>query len=92
MTNSAIIRTGIGPVGPAGPPGPAGSGDTKFTYDHSFSSSDIWVIAHNLGKYPSVTVVDSTGEEVIGFGAHYTDVNNVTLTYAAGFAGYAYLN
>ena len=50
-----------------------------------------WVIQHNLGKFPSITVVDTADTVVVG-DYNYTDDNNVTLTFSAGFAGKAYLN
>lgn len=53
--------------------------------------SDLWTIQHNLNKYPSVTIVDSAGTEVIGE-VKYTDVNNLTARFSGGFSGTAYLN
>ena len=50
-----------------------------------------WNIQHNLGKFPSITVVDTAGTVVIGQ-YDYVDNNNITLTFAAAFAGKAYLN
>ena len=49
------------------------------------------MINHNLGKYPSITVIDSGGSEVIGE-VEYVDTNNVTLTFSAAFSGKAFLN
>jgi len=54
-------------------------------------ASATWVITHNLKKYPSVTVVDSLGNVVIG-DVQYTNINTVTLTFNGGFSGQAYLN
>ena len=50
-----------------------------------------WSITHNLGKFPSITVID-TGNTVVTGEYTYVDNNNVTLTFSAGFAGKAYLN
>ena len=50
-----------------------------------------WNIQHNLGKFPSITVID-TADTVVTGQYEYTDKNNVTLTFSAGFAGKAYLN
>lgn len=50
-----------------------------------------WTIVHNLGKYPSVTVIDSANEVVFGDVA-YVDSNTITLTFAGGFSGTCYLN
>lgn len=62
------------------------------TYVHiQTGPSDTWNITHNLGKYPSVTIVDSAGTPVVG--AHeYVDLNNLSITFAGAMAGKAYLN
>jgi hypothetical protein len=76
-------RGAIGPVGPA---------STGQTYTHSQSiPSETWTINHNLGQFPSVTVVDSAGTEVIG-GVTYQNSNTIVLSFTAAFAGKAYLN
>lgn len=54
-------------------------------------ASDTWTIPHNLNKYPSVTVVDSTGRVVVG-GTQYVDANTIVLTFNGAFSGVAYLN
>lgn len=62
------------------------------TYVHSQGvASNTWTINHNLGKYPSVTVTDSTGRIVVG-GVQYVDANTVILTFSGAFSGTAYLN
>ncbi len=50
-----------------------------------------WNIQHNLGKFPSITVID-TGNTVVNGEYTYTDNNNVVLNFSAAFAGKAYLN
>jgi hypothetical protein len=55
------------------------------------SPSATWVIAHNMNKYPSVTVVDSGGSVVIP-SVLYTDLNNITITFGSATSGKAYLN
>ena len=67
------------------------------TYAHNQNSvSNTWVIVHNLGKFPSVTVVDSGGTVVTG-NVVYDSNNQITLTFFANgnlvaFSGKAYLN
>ena len=61
-----------------------------FTFNQIVASTT-WIINHNLGKFPSITVIDTAGTVVTGEYT-YTDNNNVTLTFSAGFAGKAYLN
>ena len=51
----------------------------------------VWNVNHNLGKFPSISVVDTANTVVTGQ-YEYTDNNNVILTFSAGFAGKAYLN
>jgi len=55
------------------------------------SASATWTINHALDNFPSVTVVDSSGNVVMGE-TFYNNNNNITLTFAAPFAGKAYLN
>jgi len=50
-----------------------------------------WVINHNLGKRPSVMIVDSGDNEVEGC-TNYIDDNNLELVFSAPFSGKAYLN
>lgn len=64
--------------------------DTNYTHTQ-VSASAVWNIVHNLGKYPSVTVIDSAGSKVEG-DYDYVDVNTVQLTFSAAFAGTASLN
>lgn len=54
-------------------------------------ASDTWMIEHNMGRYPSVTVVDSAGSAVFGDVA-YTNENQLTVTFSVAFSGKAYLN
>jgi len=50
-----------------------------------------WSITHNLGKFPSVTTVNNSGEIVFG-AVTYTDNNNLTIDFKDNIAGKAYLN
>ena len=64
---------------------------------HQNSASVSWVINHNLGKFPSVSIKFSSSDNVytnVGAlgGVTYTDENNLTITLAAAESGYAYLN
>ena len=65
-------------------------GTPTFIFNQGVPAST-WNIQHNLGKFPSITVVDTAGTVVMGQ-YDYVDNNNITLTFAAGFAGKAYLN
>ena len=70
-------------------------GDITYTHNQS-STSDTWTITHNLNRFPSVTVVDSTNTIVIGT-VVYNSANQLTITFfqagsALAFSGKAYLN
>lgn len=67
-----------------------GGGDLSYVHDQLVPAAT-WVVTHNLGKYPSVAVVDSGGTVVWGDVQH-TDANHVTLSFAVAFGGRAYLN
>ena len=49
------------------------------------------VVTHNLGKFPSITVID-TGNTVVQGEYTYINNNTVALAFSAPFAGKAYLN
>lgn len=80
QTAAAVIRINAPPVGEG---------------DHYFHSQVMpaanWVIAHGLGRYPSVVVVDSAGSMVEG-DVHYDTPNQVILSFGAPFAGTASLS
>ena len=65
-------------------------GAPTFVFNQN-TPATVWNIQHNLGKFPSITVID-TGDTVVTGEYTYIDNNNVTLTFSAGFAGKAYLN
>ena len=65
-------------------------GTPTFVFTQGVAATT-WNIQHNLGKFPSITVID-TGDTVVAGEYTYIDNNNVTLTFSAGFAGKAYLN
>ena len=62
------------------------------TYVHTQGTpSATWSVLHNMNKYPSVTIVDSAQNVVIG-DVEYNTLNACTITFAAAFSGYAYFN
>ncbi len=61
-----------------------------YTY-YQITPSDNWVIKHNLNRYPSVTIVDSSGNVVVGE-VKYIDNNTINISLVGVFAGTAYLN
>jgi hypothetical protein len=67
-----------------------GGGDAHFVYDQTTPEA-VWEITHNLGKKPSVTVVDSADSVVMGE-VEYLSLNSVRLTFVGAFSGKAYFN
>lgn len=61
-----------------------------LSYSQSFNASVV-VVAHNLGKFPSVTVINSAGDEVEG-GVVHNSLNQLTLTFSGSFVGTVYCN
>lgn len=62
------------------------------TYKHVQGvASSVWTVTHNLGKFPSVTVVDSAGTEWVG-DVKYLNDNSLTISFTVAFSGIAYLN
>jgi len=55
------------------------------------SVSALWTIAHNLGKYPSIVIVDSGGTVIIP-DVVYVDLNTITAGFGSPTSGKAYLN
>ena len=70
--------------------------DATWIHDQGAASAT-WTINHNLNRYPSVTVIDSSNNIVIGT-VVYNTPNRVTITFfteddeGSAFDGKAYLN
>lgn len=62
-----------------------------FTFEQELAS-DTWVINHNLGRSPSVDIVDSAGNIQIPDEVVYNSENQITIKFVYAFAGKAYLN
>lgn len=103
VENRTALQVGQGPAGPKGDKGdqgdqgiqgiqgpPGAGGDLHYPYNQGVAAS-VWTITHNLGKRPSVIVIDSSGDEVEG-DIDYIDQNSLQLTFSAPFSGTAYLN
>lgn len=55
------------------------------------TASSTWTIDHDMDKFPSVSVVDSAENVVMGE-ILYSTSNRIILTFEAAFSGKAYLN
>jgi len=64
--------------------------DLSYIHYQLYASST-WVVVHNLGKFPSVSVVDSAGTLVVG-NVTYLSANQLIITFHSPFGGTAYLN
>lgn len=71
----------------------AGAGiisDKNFTFTQATASA-IWNVVHNLGKYPSVSILDTAGTE-IGGEVENVSINEINIKFNAPFSGVATLN
>ena len=83
----------LGHIGPKGDKGDAGENavpDAHYEHDQPVASAT-WTVTHSLGKYPSVSVVDSAGDVVVGE-INYVNNNSLTINFSSAFSGKAYLN
>ena len=64
--------------------------DANFVFTQGIPSAT-WNITHNLGKFPSVSVVDNRLELMYG-DVEYFNENSLTITFSAPFSGKAFLN
>jgi hypothetical protein len=84
-----IQRDGV--PGIQGPQGPEGNGiQTTFVYNQA-SADTIWNISHNLGRFPSTTIVDNLGRELLAE-VTYLDANLLSVAFDVPVSGTAYLN
>jgi hypothetical protein len=94
VASTVVIQTdGIpGRKGDKGDPG-----ETVFTGNISTfswsppSAQSIWNISHNQNRFPSVTVVDNLGREVLA-DLTYLDANVVSLEFGIPMSGTAFIN
>lgn len=61
-----------------------------FIHDQ-IASSNIWIINHPLKKFPSVDIIDSGGNLVVG-DINYISDSQITITFSSDFSGKAFLN
>lgn len=68
----------------------AAGADARYIHLQNIPST-IWTITHNLGKNPSVTIIDSSNKVVVG-NVEYLNQNEVMATFSSAFSGKAYCN
>lgn len=64
-------------------------GAPVFVFQQETPAS-VWVILHSLNGYPTVVIVDSSGQPFLG-DVHYDSNVQMTITFSAPFSGVAYL-
>jgi hypothetical protein len=65
---------------------------SALRYTHTqVAALSTWAIAHNMGYMPSITVIDSGGNEVEG-SIVYNSTDTLTLSFSAEMSGTAYLS
>lgn len=70
-------------------PGGGGS-DVHYTHTQTVANTT-WTITHNLGLFPAVSLVDSTGDKIDAL-IHYNSANQIVVTFDVAVAGKAYLS
>lgn len=69
-----------------------GGTGVKTSYIHEAKSeSNQWTIIHNMGRFPSVTLVDSTNTVIYGV-VRYENENKIIVNFSAAISGKAFLN
>ena len=69
---------------------PISNDDKTFVFNQPTAAVE-WYVQHDLNKFPTATVVLSTGQQ--GYtDVTYIDENNLTITFASAESGKAYLN
>ena len=66
-------------------------GSNDKNYEQSFVDQTLLNITHNLQKKPSITVLDTAGDEIQG-GYEFVDNNNVKVSFSTTFSGIITLN
>lgn len=89
--NQLNITAEIIATGPRGEKGEKGDGGDLNYVHYQSTPSEKWLINHNLGKYPSVSIVNSAGSVVVG-DVVILDENNVEVSFSGSFSGIAYIN
>lgn len=85
-----VVQSGFpGPQGIPGPPGPVSSGET-VVFEFNAPATE-FAVDHFMDTFPSVTVVDSTGEEVDVI-VKYIDSNHILIQVSSAMICDVYLN
>lgn len=64
--------------------------DKNFVHSQNLASNQ-WDVTHNLNKYPSISIVDSGNNVVVGE-IEYNSLNTVIIRFTSSFSGKAFFN
>ncbi len=64
---------------------------TSVSASYAFTLSNLWVVNHTLKKRPTVTVIDTSNEIVVGVVSYISD-SQLTISFSHAIAGTVYLN
>ena len=70
--------------------GPAGASPAAYTHSQAVASA-VWTAAHNLGKYPAVTVADNLREPLLA-DVSYLDANTVQVAFSSARTGFVFFS
>jgi hypothetical protein len=70
--------------------GGGSAGPVSYVHNQATIAAS-WLVEHNLGWFPNVTVIDSSGATCEGDVAHIDDTT-LTIQFSGGFTGVAYLS
>lgn len=82
----AVATISVFQQGIAGPPGTA-----ETTVLPQLAASSVWTLVHDLNRYPSVQVFDSSNDPVWATYRHL-DRNTIQVTFGRPTSGVAYIN
>ena len=70
--------------------GPAGVSDAAYVHSQAVAAS-VWTAAHNLGKYPAVTVTDNLYAELLA-DVSFPTLNTVQVAFSSARSGFVFFS
>lgn len=70
--------------------GPAGVSDAAYVHSQAVAAS-VWTAAHNLGKYPAVTVTDNLYAELLA-DVSFPTLNTVQVAFSSARNGFVFFS
>lgn len=70
--------------------GPAGVSDAAYIHSQAVAAS-VWTAAHNLGKYPAVTVTDNLNAELLA-DVSFPSLNTVQVAFSSARSGFVFFS